>query len=342
MKLKPGDIRRVLTARTPEYPAVLVFGPNRTAVQEAGAALLRQAIGPEPDQLALTQLGEEELRGDHARLADELAAQSLLGGPRAVRLRVQGDAAAEPVLAVVKALEAGGSAAAFLVIEGGDLGARSKIRLAFEAAKRLAAIPCYADEDGDLAKLALSMLREAGVSLDEAAQARLEAMLPGDRGVLRRTVETVILMAGPEMTAPGEAELAALLADDDEAAVNSAVRGALAGDGPASARALSDLGGFSGISALRALERALLRLIEVRRLCAVERLAPAAAMQRLKPPVFWGERAHFESALRRWDDPQLARALDLLWNAQHRIMRGKGPEELVAAHTFRVIANLAA
>ena len=321
---------------------MLVYGPNRSAVQEAGSALLQQVIGPKPDPLALTQLGEEDLRGDHARLADELAAQSLLGGPRAVRLRIQGDAAAEPVLAAVQAFEAGGSAAAFLVIEGGDLGARSKIRMAFEAAKRLAAIPFYAEDDSDLAKLALAMLHEADISLDEAAQARLQSVLPGDRGVVRRTVETVILLAGPEKVAPGEAEIAALLANDDEAALNTAVLAALAGDGPAIARALSDLGGFSGVSALRALERAMLRLIEVRRACAQERIAPSAAMQRLKPPVFWSERPAFESALRRWDELRLTRALDMLWGAQLRAMRAGAPEELVAAYTFRAIANLVA
>lgn len=321
---------------------MLVFGPNRSAVQEAGSTLLRQAIGENPDPLALTQLSEDDLRGDHARLGDELAAQSLLGGPRAVRLRVQGDAAAEPVLAAVKAFEAGGSAAAFLVIEGGDLASRSKIRAAFEAAKRLAAIPCYADEDGDLTKLALAMLREAEVSLDDAALARLQSLLPGDRGVLRRAMETVILLAGPEKAAPGEAELAALLANDDEAAINTAVQAALAGDARALTQALSDLGGFSGVAALRALERAFLRLIEARRLCAEERLAPAAAMQRLKPPVFWSERPAFEAALRRWNEPQLARALDLLWGAQLRAMRAGAPEELMAVYTFRVIANLIA
>lgn len=340
MKLKPAEIRRFLAGPEQSFRAALLYGPNRSAVAEAAAALTLWALGPDPDPLSLSQLGEDDLRKDKARLGDELAAQSLLGGPRLVRLRIEGDSAADSLLATLAAFEAGQDAAAFLVIEAGDLPGRSKIRTAFETAKRAAALPFYEDTGADLQRLATELLREAGVALDRDAQTQLEALLPDDRGVLRQEIEKLILLAGPEGVAPTAAEIAALLADEADAAVDDAAAAALQGEGAAAAQALSDLSGLQGISALKTLERRLLRLLEAQRL--VDAGASAADVgDKLRPPVFWKEKEAFARQLRRWSASGLTGALDMVWRAQIRAMTAGAPQELIAAATFRAVAAMA-
>lgn len=336
MKVKPADFRRFLASPDSGCRAALLYGPNRSAVTEAGRALVRWALGPDYDPLSLAQLNEDDLRRDKARLADELAAQSLLGGPRLVLVRIEGEAAAESLLAAVAAFEAGETAAAFLVVEAGDLG-RSKLRTAFENGAHVAALPFYEDSGADLKRFAFDMLRDAGLTLSRDAALQLEALLPDDRGVLRQEIEKLILFAGPQHQAPEASDIAALLADEADAAVDAAAGAALQGEGAAAAQALSDLSGLQGISALKSLERRLLRLLEARRLMEGG-LSVAEVGDKLRPPVFWKEKEAFAQQVRRWSPSGLTGALDMVWKAQLRAMTAGAPQELIAAATFRAVA----
>jgi len=339
VKLKPAEIRRFLEKPDSRCRGALLFGPNRSAVAEAAAALTRWALGSDFDPLSLASLTEEDLRKDKARLGDELAAQSLLGGPRLVRVRIEGDSAADSLLAAVAAFEDDASAAAFLLVEAGDL-SRSKVRTAFENAASVAALPFYEDSGADLQRLALDMLRDAGLTLDKDAQAQLEALLPDDRGVLRQEMDKLIVFAGAERLAPTAADIVALLADEADAAVDAAALAALQGQGSAAAQALSNLAGMQGVSALKSLERRLLRLVEARRLLETG-VSPQEVGAKLKPPVFWKERDAFAQQLRRWSSPGLMGALDMVWKAQLRAMTAGAPQELIAAAAFRAVAGLA-
>ena len=337
MKLAGAAAKRFLTAPDPAAGAALLYGPNRAAVAQACDDIVRALI-PAPDDFSITKLEDDAVRKDRALLSDQLAAQSLLGGERLIRLRADGESAANSIIAALAALEDDAPAAAFLLVEGGDLPGRSKIRAAFESAKRAVLIPFYEDEPGVLAALAKGMLNDAHVTLTPDAQALLESSLPGDRALMRGEIEKIILFAHGQTAPIGADDIAALLAVEEEAALDDATLAAAGGQAAKAVEALrhADVG---GISAIKALERRLMRLMEARTLVE-SGSQPAEAAQRLRPPVFWKERDAFNAHLRAWSLGALAAALDVLWRAQLRAMTAGAPQELIAADAFRAVAGL--
>jgi DNA polymerase-3 subunit delta len=339
MKLAGAAAKRFLAAPPSDTRAILLYGPNRTLVRETASDLTARLLGPSPNPLAVTRLGDEELR-DRALLADQLAAQSLLlAGPRVVRVRAEGETAAESLIEAVAALDKDAPAAAFLLVEGGDLPARSKIRAAFENAARSYALAFYEDDEAALARLAADLLKEANVVLDDGAQALLRVSLPSDRALIRSEVEKLALYAHGRRSAISAAEMAALLAVEAEAALDTATAAAIEGNAVNATESFhrSDAG---GISAMKALERRLLRLQEARAL--VDRgAAPSEAAGALRPPIFWKERDAFANRLRQWPTERIAVALDAVWRAQVRAMTAGAPQELIAAEAFRFVASMA-
>lgn len=339
MKLTGAAAKRFLAKPANDARAVLLHGPNRSMIAEAADALTAHMLGPSPDQMALTRLGEDEIRKDRALLSDQLAAQSLLGGARVLRLRADGDSAQEPIVDAVSALDDGAPAAAFLIVEGGDLAAKSKIRSAFENAARCYAVAFYDDDDAALAEYAASLIARAEIALTPDARDLLQAALPGDRALVRGEIEKLALFAHGRSEPIAAPDVAALLAVEAESALDDATLAVAGGDARASVEQFHRAGA-GGITAIRALERRLLRLQEAR-LAVDGGASPTDAAGKLRPPVFWKERDAFAAHLRTWTAPRLATALDVLWRAQLRAMTAGAPQELIAAEAFRAVANMA-
>ena len=166
----------------PELRAVLVYGPDAGLVAERAKALAAGAAGDLDDPFRLIQLGAEQLAGDPARLADEAAALSFSGGRRVVWVRGAGDGLA----GACKDFVAERPGEALVVLEAGDLPARSALRKLFESAgPGVAALPCYRDEARDLegepdaAHADLQLLPHGVVPVGQAIE-------PGQQFVLSR------------------------------------------------------------------------------------------------------------------------------------------------------------
>ncbi len=338
MKLAGAAAKKFIAKPDPAARAALVYGPNRSLVAEACDEIVAGLLGKDADDFSLTRLEESDVRKDKALLGDELAAQSMFGGTRVIRLRADGDSAHETITAALGDLEAGGPAAAFLVVEGGDLKGASKIRAAFEKAKAAPAIVFYEDDAESLAALAKSSLAEQRVKLTPEAEAILESSLPSDRALLRGEIEKLALFAHGRNEPVGADAVAALLAVEAEAALDEATGAATAGNAARAVEALEQ-GDAAAISAIRALERRLLRLMEARTMVDAG-ASPADAASKLRPPVFWKERDAFAAQIRRWPLGALAAALDVLWKAQVRAMTAGAPQELIAAEAFKAVAGL--
>jgi DNA polymerase III subunit delta len=339
VKLTGAAAKRFLAKPANDACAVLLYGPNRSMIAEAADALTAHMLGPSPDQMAITRLGEDEIRRDRALLSDQLAAQSLLGGARVLRLRADGDSAHEPIVDAISALDGGAPAAAFLIVEGGDLAAKSKIRSAFENAARCYAVVFYEEDEAALVEFAAGLIAQAKLSLTQDARDLLQAALPGDRALVRGEIEKLALYAHGRTEPVTAPEIAALLAVEAESALDDATLAVAGGDARASVEQFHHAGA-GGITAIRALERRLMRLQEAR-LAVDNGASPTDAAGKLRPPVFWKERDAFAAHLRTWTAPRLATALDVLWRAQVRAMTAGAPQELIAAEAFRAVANMA-
>src|SRR6201989_351893 len=65
----------------------LVYGPDAGLVQERAEKLLKTVVPDLTDPFNVSDLSEAVLQADPARLADEAAAISMMGGRRVVRVR---------------------------------------------------------------------------------------------------------------------------------------------------------------------------------------------------------------------------------------------------------------
>jgi DNA polymerase-3 subunit delta len=318
--------------------ALLLYGPNASAIEERARAMIAHVLGPDPDPLSISRLTDEDLRRDKARLGDELAAQSLLGGARLVRVRLSGAAGADSIVSAVEAFDRGEDAAAFLLVEAGELSPSAALRTTFEGAKRAAALPCYEDDAADLADLARQRLQQAGIALEADAETALLAGLPDDRALAGAEIEKLALFAhglGRPITAD---EVMALGVAAGEGEDDFAARAVLSG-ATADAERLLARSESRGVMTLKAMERRLLRLLEAQTMVA-EGASVRDVGGRLRPPVIFPERDLFARHLRDWPAPRLRAALAVLWAAETAAKRAGAPAEEIAAAAYRRIGRL--
>ena len=107
---------------------MLVYGPDSGLIRERADSLARQIVDDLDDPFRVSELDPAMLKDDPARLADEAAALSMTGGRRVVRLRPTSDQQAD----VIASFLADPMGDALIIVEAGELQARSKLRKAIE------------------------------------------------------------------------------------------------------------------------------------------------------------------------------------------------------------------
>lgn len=340
MKANAQAGARFVSAPDARAGAALIYGPNRSRVAEACAAISAKLLDGNSDPFAFTRLSEDELKRDKARLNDALAAQSFFSsGLQVVRVRADGDAAADAILDALKRIEAG-DANAFLLIEGGDLAKKSKLRAGFEAAGKALAIAFYEESAEDLQRLAQSELSAAGVALEPAAWDVFAAALPTDRAAVRGEIEKLSLYAHGLSRALSVSEVRALSIAGAESEIDDAALAALSGDGAGALLALERADGGGGVMAARTLGRKLMRLAEAHALMAGGVSASEVA-DKLRPPVFFGEKPAFQKQLRLWGPEKLARGIELAFAAEAACKSAGAPVAVIIARLARDLAALA-
>lgn len=335
MKISPRDAAAFLKSPDPAVRAILVYGPDAGLVRERVEGLVKDAAGDLADPFRVADFAARELLEDPARLADEAAALSLTGGRRAVRLRQADDNLAPLFREFLAAPAHDPPGDTLIVVEAGDLPARSALRKAFESAKAGAALACYRDDARSLGTVIRETLREFGHEATPDALAYLNAYLGGDRQLSRRELEKLALYKGAE-SGPielGDAQAcvgdsAALSLDDLAYAVAG---GAAAAADRALARSLQE--GVQPVRALRAVSRHFQRLHLVAGL--VDGGLPLDdAVKRLRPPLFWKLAPAFRTQAAAWSLRSLARALGRLLEAESDCKRSGAPEATICARAL--------
>jgi DNA polymerase III subunit delta len=312
MKLDTRSIPGFLRSPDPGVRAVLLYGPDEGKVRERGADLARRIVPDLSDPFRVAELTGDAVADDPARLADEAAAIAMTGGRRVVRVRPAGNDCADAFAQFFK--HAPGDA--LIVAEAGDLDGRSALRKVFEAAQLGVAVPCYADEGRDLARVIADILAQLKITAAREAVDWLATRLGGDSAVVKGELEKLALYVGSGGTASLD-DMRAAIGDSAELDLDDVTRATATGDVASLARTLDRLGeeGTSAVTILRALQRHFARLHLAAGLIAAGR-DEATALRSLRPPVFWKEEAAFKTALKRWRLPALARAQRRLIEAE--------------------------
>ncbi|MBV9249011.1 MAG: DNA polymerase III subunit delta [Acetobacteraceae bacterium] len=332
MKLTPQRVRGFL--RDPgACRVVLLYGEDTGLIRERAEALARAVAKSLDDPFQVTELAREEL----ARLPDEAASLPPIGGRRVVLVREAGEAALEPVQAVLK-----GPAPALVVLEAPGLASRSRLRTVIEAAPDAAAIGCYPEEGRALEQTIRGVLQELRVGIDPDALEWLVAHLGADRASTRAELGKLALYIGVgnrvDLAAAMECvgDLAGLSLDD-------ALFAATAGDVATADRALElALGeGTTAVGAIRAALMHLQRLHRVRQLA--DRGTPVRdAVKAARPPVFFRRVGAFTSAVQIWSSEALVEAMAGLSDAERACKRTDAPDLALCRNAILALARRSA
>ena len=337
MKPAPSGLGEFLRRPPADLRAALFFGPDAGLVRERADLLARAVCADLADPFRVAELDAARLAAEPARLADEAAQLSLVPGRRVVRLREAGDGLAS----LLGDFLGHGAGEALVVVEAGELPARSGLRRLFEEAKNAAAVGCYPDDARDLLALVRETLAAHRIDATRDAVQYLVAHLGGDRLVTRSELEKLTLYAGEG----GSLDLAAAeaaIGDSALLSLDDAVLAAAEGEPAALDRALARVfeEGESPVTVIRALLRHLHRLhglvAEVEAGKSSEQVLRGA-----RPPVFFRQQESFRRQLQRWSAARLRPALALVAEAEFRMKQTGLPAETICRAAMLDLAQKA-
>ena len=341
---KRPDIERSLKAPDSQIRAALIYGRDLGVVRERGQELAGRIAKDPNDPFDVAQLTDGDLDGDAARLESELAAQSLMGGRRLVRLRFSTEKASlDKLVAEALGRHAAGelNPDAFLLVEAGALGRDSTLRKTAEKAAAVATIPCYEDEPGDVARQVREALARDGLSLTSEALAMFVARMPKERGVARQEIERLALYLGPGSgTTATPADLEPFLGVEPEASLAVAAADAFGGrlaDAQAGRRRAAQEG-EAGPAAVRAMG---LHLGRLRRALTLARNGAGLQEAAKAAGVFWKQEREFLRQARSWTLEELDRIQPEILTADRLCKTAGSPDQLIAERLALAVAGRA-
>lgn len=335
------DVERFLARPDPKVRAAVIYGRDMGVVRERAQVLARAVAERPDDPFDVALVTDGDIDRDPARLEGELAAQSLMGGRRLVRVRLGSDkASTEKAAAEALSAHAEGrlNPDAFLIVEAGALAAGSPLRRAGEKVEAVAVIPCYEDEAGDLARMVREALAKDGVGLDGDALQVFVGRLPKDRGVARQEIERLALYLGPGSGRTANSDdLIPFLGVEPEASLGDAASDAFGGRiAQAQAglrRAVQE--GESGPAAVRAMGMHLARLRRTLTLVKSGAGLPEAAKA---SGVFWKNEREFLRQARAWSLADLDGLHAQVLDADRACKQAGSPDALIAERLALTIA----
>ena len=332
MKLEPRRVEAFL--RNPGNTcAVLLYGDDLGLIRERAMRLVKGVVGAADDPFRVAELERDGV----SAITSEMAALSLTGGRRVVRVRDVGDGATGAVEAALV-----GRGDALLILEAPGLAARSKLRALVDKAADAVSIGCYPAEGVALEQTIRGVLSAQGVEVDDEAVGWLTGQLGADRAVTMSEVEKLALYVG----SGGRADIAAArecVGDLAGLSLEDALFAATSGDGAASDRAL-ELALAEGAAPVQVARAGLMHIQKLQRARAAmaEGATPAEAARAVRPPLFFRRQASFTQALTVWSPLALGWAAQRFWDAERACKRTGAPDMTIARNAVAGVAQRAA
>jgi DNA polymerase-3 subunit delta len=326
MKISSARADQFIKGPLLHISAVLIYGPDGGLVRERAQALVKTFSGTLHDPFNNIEFNAARLKEEPAKLFDEASSLSFLGNKRTVYVREALDAQQKSILPILDVPAAGDT---LVIIESGNLGPRSKLRLAFEGADNAAAIPCYLDDEKTLSAVIRETLRAENITPSRDALAYLQSHLGNDRRITISELEKIALFKGEtgELTLQ-EAQLC--VGDSNEATLDDLVFSAGSGDkhrlGRFLDRAFSE--GANSVAILRAFVRHFSRL-HYAQAQMNQGARVSEAMKSLRPPIFFKQTSSFERQLGFWNLDKIGIVLQMLAETESQCKSSGKPAELL-------------
>jgi DNA polymerase III subunit delta len=329
VKIEPRQVEAFLKKPDPKIRGVVIYGNDDGLIAERAVALARTVCEDLKDPFRVVDIAGDTLKGDPARLADEFGALSLMGGRRVIRVRPAG----EETTAALENLVEAPAGDALIVIESGNLTPRSALRTLAETEDRLAALPCYMDNENALVGLVESAAGARGLGVDTDALDWIVDRLGGDRGQSRSEIEKLLLYKeGDGSSSISLDDALAVLGDTAAIDINDVVAATFDGDLVNLDRALDRVfaEGGNAVQLVRALQRHVDQLHLVAGHAAKGGSLESAMFKARGLARGGPARQRFERHLRTWPLARLSNALDEILKAEMECKSTGLPDEAIA------------
>jgi DNA polymerase-3 subunit delta len=278
-----------------------------------------------------------DLKKNPSRLSDEAAAIAFTGGQRVILITDAIDGIAE----IFKTFLANPIGDAFIILEGGALTPRSKLRKLFEKVQNGAILACYEDNKRQISLLIRDILSQERLTATPDAAAYLEENLGSDRMVTRTELQKLALFKG----APGEVSLSdakVCVGENGASSLDSIIYTAASGDLIGLEIALASIlnEGLHSVVILRGISRHLQRLHLAAGMMDTG-LSEDQAMKALRPPIMFKFTNSFRQQLQRWSKNKIAQAIELVTEAEIDCKKTGVPTEAICGRALLRVAQAA-
>ncbi len=341
MKLAPRAIAEFMKS-APTALGVLVYGPDHGLVHQRAATLASHVVPDLADPFLVTDVSGDTIQSESGALLDALSAMAFGGGRRLVRVQHVASGSGATFKNALKELPEGAEQELCLIATAGDLPPSSALRKLFEQDKRLVALPCYHDDVRDLETVAKQALAKHGIATERGVIPYLCLHCQGDRMVILQEIEKLRLFCYGKDTITMQDTLACI-GDTTESSLDHICHAVADRDltklTDELAKAYSE--GAMPVSILRAVYRYFWRLQHV--IAAINAGTPQdRAVQALRPPVFFKQKAIFQRHLAQWKHAELVRFLQLfhaLYLAEYQSKHTHSLPELLCTRALMRIAS---
>lgn len=309
MKLTWKQIEPFLKNPDTKARVILVYGPDNGLVRERAKNLAKTIVSDLDDPFNVANLSNDILAEDPARLSDEANAMSMMGGARLIRIENGSD----KLTPLIKSYLENPSLENLVIIEAGEMGARSSLRGACEKAKNAAALPCYVEDERGVSNLIREMLSGAGYRINGDALHSLSSNIMGDRMRARGEIEKLITYMGSEEKNVRLEDVRASCGDTGTASLDDLIY-AVGGSNPKGAmsaytRLVGE--GVPEIVILRTLQNHFRRLHYTNAMIK-EGKSLEQAVKSLQPPIFFKFAEPFKAQLAKWRGAKLDMVMEKL------------------------------
>ena len=226
-----------------------------------------------------------------------------------------------------------------ILIEAGDLDARSKLRKLCEGKnEKVVALACYAEDAAARSRTVTQYLQQNNLSSARDVVQFLTEVLPVDRRAMKQEMDKLVLyMKGHEELTLEDVK--AIISDAGGADIDALIQAAAGGQVKRTTRLLDYILAeqTSPVALIRAMQRHLMRL-QLARYHMEQGAGAEASLKKLRPPVFWKNLRPMTQQLQRWPLERIELRLSQLTETEALLKKTGTPDQALCSQLFLNIA----
>ncbi len=319
MKIQARAIEDTLRKHA-NFRAFLIYGSDPSIGEDYLKTIIAQFTARDPG-VNIEKLSGAKVKSEPYLLGEAVSSFSLLSSSSLIVLEDAGDSHTSLIQEVINS----DTCQNFLVVMAHELSPRSSLRAFFEKDVKVAAIPCYEDNDRASVAYLRRLLNERHIRAQEDALTLLVSLIGHHRGLLSGGVDKIALYLGEDETLTLET-VKELFISQDEFSLDEFCFLALDKNRAQLSSSLSRLisSNVQPVAILRSVSRYTERLILIKQAIAKGH-AQKDAYKMVRPPVFFMHEQKYAEHLSRFSLPTLLGILYALTDHEKKLKRSASP-----------------